>query len=88
VEDFSCNTLNQRIRGGILRSQDRIGGDETGCGVIPAQQIGALAGGLSSTDQNRPVKSCSAGLVYSTCILLAKIRSLGSSVRERFPILD
>ena len=42
--------------------------------MTPAQQLRALAGGLSSTDRNRPVKGCSAGLVYSTCILLAKNR--------------
>ncbi len=42
--------------------------------MIPAQQLGALADGLSATDQNRPVKSCLGGLVYFTCILLAEIR--------------
>ncbi len=69
----ACNTSNQRILG-VSPTPKAGWGEARGRGVIPAQQLGALAGGLSSTDQNRPVKSCPAGLVYSTCILLAKIR--------------
>ena len=74
LDDFSCNTPNQRIGGGIPRIKDQMGRSETGFGVIPAQQFVELADGLSSMDQNRPLRRCSARLVYSTCILLAKIR--------------
>ncbi len=80
LDDFSCNTPNQPIWGGIPRIKDPMGRSETGFGVIPAQQFGALAGGLSSTDQNRPLKSCSARLVYSLVYSSPKSGSLGVQV--------